>query len=209
MSRFEPSPDPAPDSSAAPAAIVRPKSYTAPSASRVRHLVAAALVTAFMAATGWVALPVGPVPVTLQVFGVVLAALLLSWEWAAVALAIYLVLGSAGVPVFALGTAGLGVVLGPTGGYVIGFALAAPAGAWVRQMLERRGIKQVIADACSAVLVIAVIYLIGWFQLAAVTNMGLLKAFAFGVVPFVVPDAAKAAVAIAVASAVRGSGVRL
>ena len=162
-----------------------------------------------MAATGWIAIPMGPVPVTLQVFGVVLAALLLSWEWAAAALAIYLVMGAAGVPVFALGTAGLGVVLGPTGGYVIGFALAAPVGAWLRQTLEHRGVEQVIADVCSAATVVAVIYLVGWLQLAAVTNMGLLKALVVGVVPFVVPDVVKATIAIAIASAVRASGVRL
>jgi biotin transport system substrate-specific component len=172
-------------------------------------LVAAALIAAFMAATGWIAIPVGPVPVTLQIFGVVLAALLLSWQWAAVALGIYLLLGAAGVPVFSLGTAGVGVVLGPTGGYVIGFALAAPAGAWIRQTLERRGMEQLFADACSAATVIAVVYLMGWVQLAAVTNMGLLKAFLVGVVPFVLPDAVKAAVAIAIASAVRVSGVNL
>jgi biotin transport system substrate-specific component len=205
LSRFEPSPD-----SPAPPQVAPVARSSAPtSSSRLRHLVAAALIAAFMAATGWIAIPVGPVPVTLQIFGVVLAALLLSWEWAAVALGIYLVLGAAGVPVFALGTAGLGVVLGPTGGYVIGFALAAPAGAWIRQTLERRGTEQLFADACSAATVIAVVYLIGWLQLAAVTNMGLLKAFLVGVVPFVLPDAVKAAVAIAIASAVRVSGVRL
>ena len=205
MSRFEPSPDP----HVVPAAVPRPRVSSAASVSRVRHLVAAALVAAFMAATGWIALPVGPVPVTLQVFGVVLAALLLSWEWAAAALAIYVVMGAAGVPVFALGTAGLGVVLGPTGGYVIGFALAAPVGAWLRQTLERRGTRQLVADALSAATVVAVIYLVGWLQLAAVTNMGLLKAFVVGVVPFIIPDAVKAMVAIAIASAVRASGVRL
>ncbi len=56
---------------------------------------------------------------------------------------------------------------------------------------------------------IAVVYLVGWVQLAAVTNMGLLKAFVVGVLPFIVPDAIKAVVAIAIASAVRLSGVRL
>lgn len=206
MSRFEPSPDPSVVPEIVPCpAVVEP----APSVSRVRHLVAAALIAAFMAATGWIAIPIGPVPVTLQVFGVVLAALLLSWEWAAAALAIYLVMGAAGVPVFALGTAGLGVVLGPTGGYVIGFAVAAPAGAWLRQTIERRGTRQLVADACSAAAVVAVIYVVGWLQLAAVTNMGLLKAFAVGVVPFIVPDAVKAIVAIGIARAVRASGVRL
>jgi biotin transport system substrate-specific component len=205
VSRFEPSPDPA----TGPVLVARPRAKLAPRTSRVRHLVAASLVAAFMAATGWIAIPVGPVPVTLQVFGVVLAALLLSWEWAAAALAIYLVMGAAGVPVFSLGTGGLGVVLGPTGGYIIGFALAAPAGAWLRQTLERRGAEQLLADVCSAVTVVAVIYLTGWLQLAAVTNMGLLKAFVVGVVPFLVPDMVKATVAIAIASAVRASGVRL
>jgi biotin transport system substrate-specific component len=172
-------------------------------------MVSAALIAAFMAATGWVAIPVGPVPITLQVFGVVLAALLLSWEWAAVALGIYLVMGAAGIPVFAMGTAGLGVVLGPTGGYIIGFALAAPVGAWVRQALERRATEQIVADVIAAGTVVAVIYLVGWVQLAAVTNIGLAKAFVVGVVPFLLPDAMKAAVAIAIASAVRLSGVRL
>jgi biotin transport system substrate-specific component len=118
-------------------------------------------------------------------------------------------MGAAGVPVFAMGTAGLGVVLGPTGGYIIGFVLAAPAGAWVRQLLERRGAEQVIADACAAVTVISVVYLMGWAQLSAVTNMGLLKAFVVGVVPFIVPDVVKSVVAIGIASAVRLSGVRL
>jgi biotin transport system substrate-specific component len=204
VSRFEPSPDPV----VVEVGAVRPRATRASGVSRVRNLVAAALVAAFMAATGWIAIPFGPVPVTLQVFGVVLAALLLSWEWAAAALGIYLVMGAAGVPVFAMGTAGLGVLLGPTGGYVLGFALAAPAGAWIRQRLERRGAEQVMADAAAAVAVIAVIYVFGWVQLAAVTNMGLLKAFVVGVVPFLVPDAIKAAVAIAIASAVRLSGVR-
>jgi biotin transport system substrate-specific component len=205
VSGFEPSPDPQLEPIASRRALVPRISGT----SRVRHLVAASLIAAFMAATGWIAIPFGPVPVTLQIFGVLLAALLLSWEWAAAALAIYLVMGAAGVPVFAMGTAGLGVVLGPTGGYVIGFVLAAPAGAWVRQLIERRGAEQVIADAVAAVTVIAVVYLMGWVQLAAVTNMGLLKAFLVGVVPFIVPDAIKAVVAIAIASAVRLSGVRL
>jgi biotin transport system substrate-specific component len=171
--------------------------------------VAASLVAAFMAATGWIAIPLGPVPITLQVFGVVLAALLLSWEWAAAALLIYLVMGAAGVPVFSLGTAGVGALLGPTGGYVFGFALAAPAGAWIRQTLERRGVEQIFADASAALVSVVGIYLLGWVQLAAVTNMGLLKAFVVGVLPFLLPDVVKAAAAIAIATAVRVSGVRL
>jgi biotin transport system substrate-specific component len=179
------------------------------SSTRVRDLAAAALVAALMAAFAWISIPVGAVPITLQVFVVVLAALLLPAAWAFYAMLAYLVLGAIGVPVFAGGHAGLGVLLGPTGGYLIGFALAAPLGAFLRQTLERRGARQIVVDTSAAVLVVLVIYLTGWAQLTVVAHLTPLQAFVAGVVPFVGPDAVKAAVAIAVAAAVRKAGVRL
>jgi len=173
------------------------------SRARVRNLVSAALVTALMAASGWISIPLGSVPVTLQVFSVVLAALLLPSAWAAASLGVYLVLGTIGVPVFASGTAGLGVVLGPTGGYVLGFVLAPPLAAFVRESLERAGATQLVADATAGVVAIAVIYALGWAQLAGVAHLSALQALLAGVAPFVVPDAIKAAAAITVATAVR------
>jgi len=173
------------------------------SRARVRNLVSAALVTALMAASGWISIPLGTVPVTLQVFAVVLAALLLPSAWAAASLGVYLVLGTIGVPVFASGTAGLGVVLGPTGGYVLGFALAAPLASLARESLERTGAAQLVADAAAGVVAIAVIYALGWAQLAVVAHLSALQALLAGVAPFVVPDAIKAAAAITVATAVR------
>ena len=173
------------------------------SRARVRNLASAALVTALMAASGWISIPLGSVPVTLQVFAVVLAALLLPSAWAAASLGVYLVLGTIGVPVFASGTAGLGVVLGPTGGYVLGFVLAAPFAAFVRESLERTGATQLVADAAAGVVAIAVIYALGGAQLAVVAHLSALQALLAGVAPFVVPDAIKAAAAITVATAVR------
>lgn len=176
---------------------------------RTRDLVAAALVTALMAATGWIAIPLGPVPITLQIFGVVLAALLLPAEWAAASLGAYAILGAIGVPVFAQGQAGLGVLLGPTGGYIFGFVLAAPLGAYLRQTLQRRGTRQVVADVAAAALVIVVVYAVGWMQLALVLHLTALQSFVVGVLPFVGPDVVKAGVAVAVAAAVRKAGLRL
>jgi biotin transport system substrate-specific component len=177
--------------------------------NRTRDMVAAALVAALMAATGYIAIPLGPVPVTLQIFGVVLAALLLPSEWAAAALGAYIVLGAIGIPVFAGGQAGLGVILGPTGGYIIGFAVAAPLGALVREGFRRRGAKSLDGDVAAAAVVICIVCALGWAQLAIITNMGFAKAFLVGVVPFIGPDAVKAAAAIVVAQGVRKSGVRL
>ena len=71
-------------------------------------------------------LPTGTgVPITLQTFGVVLAGLVLGWRRGALAVLLYLAVGLAGVPVFSGGTGGLGVLAGPTVGYLIGFPLAA------------------------------------------------------------------------------------
>jgi biotin transport system substrate-specific component len=173
---------------------------------RTRNLATASLVAAVMAAAGWVSIPIpGAVPVTLQTFGVVLAALLLAPEWAAVSMAIYVFLGAIGVPVFAGGQAGLGVVFGPTGGYITGFILAAYVGALVRTRLTRSGSKQLIADVAAAIVAIAAVYLVGWAQLALVLGLSPLKAFGIGVAPFLVPDAVKAGVAILIATAVRRS----
>lgn len=176
--------------------------------TRTRDLTAAALVTSLMAVSGWIALPLGPVPITLQIFGVALAALLLPSAWALAAMSTYVVLGAIGVPVFAHGQAGPGVLMGPTGGYIIGFVIAAQLGALARETLERRGASQVAADVTAVVLVIAIVYLLGWLQLAMVTGMSAPKAFVVGVVPFLAADAIKAAVAIGVARAVRRAGVR-
>lgn len=200
MSAFEPSPDaPTPETAVSPA--VRPL--------RTRDMVAAALVVALMAATAWFAIPLGAVPVTLQTFCVVLAALLLPAPWALGAMAAYVALGAAGVPVFAHGQAGLGVIVGPTGGYLIGFVAGAWLGALAREWVRPLGPRQVVADIACAVVVVGVIYAVGWAQLAIVMGLGPLPSFVAGVLPFIGPDALKAAVAVVIAVAVRRAGVRL
>ena len=170
---------------------------------RTREMTAAALVTSLLVVSAWVTIPLGSVPVTLQVFVVVLASLLLRPGWAAAALGVYLLLGAAGLPVFSSGTGGFGVLAGPTGGYLIGFLVAAPVGAGFRLALRRAGTARGIADTVAVVADIAIIYLLGWMQLSLVTNMGPAPAFIAGVAPFLVPDAIKGIVAITVATGVR------
>lgn len=195
MSRFEPA---SPDSTTESA-----PSHRFVTGSRTRNLVTASLVVSLLAVSAWVTLPLGAVPVTLQVFVVVLAALLLSPGWAAASLGTYLLLGAAGLPIFSHGTGGIGVVAGPTGGYLIGFFVAAPLAAMIRVQLRRRGVASITSDIAAAITCIVCIYLLGWTQLALVTGMGPAKAFLAGVLPFLIPDAIKAAVAITVATAVR------
>jgi len=195
MSRFQP------DDPTAGAAVASP-SHTRP-ADRTRDLVTAALMVSLLTISAWISIPLGSVPVTLQVFVVVLTALLLSPGWAAATLGLYLVMGAAGLPVFSHGQGGLGVLVGPTGGYLIGFFLGALLGSALRYVLSDRGASSLVADVAATVVCVISIYLLGWMQLSVVTNMAPAAAFLVGVVPFIVPDVIKGTVAIGVADVIR------
>ena len=83
----------------------------------------------------------GPVPITLQTFGVILAGAVLGARRGLLAVLLYLVVGAAGLPVFAGGTAGLGVFSGPTVGYLVSFPFAAGLCGLVVERLPRRAIQ--------------------------------------------------------------------
>lgn len=179
-------------------------------ASRTRELVRAALVAALLCAVGWISIPLpfSPVPITLQTFVVVLAALILSPPMATAAVGIYLLLGAAGVPVFAAPPhAGLGVLAGPTGGYLIGFMLGALIGAIVREFAIARKMPRALCDAAAAAVVIGTYFLLGWVQLMLVTHLQPIPAFVVGVLPYLGLDTIKAAAAVGVAAALRRAGV--
>jgi biotin transport system substrate-specific component len=138
-------------------------------------------------------LPGTPVPLTLQPFVVVLAGLLLGPADAAAAMVLYLVAGAAGLPVWApVGAPGLARLLGPTGGYL----LAYPVAAAVAGVLGARR-ESFATRALAAMAGILVIYLGGLAQLAVLSG-SLASAAVLGVLPFVAADAVKALVAAAV-----------
>lgn len=83
----------------------------------------------------------GPVPITLQTFGVLLTGAVLGARRGFLAVLLYLVIGAAGLPVFAGGSAGLGVFSGPTVGYLVGFPLAAGCCGFVVERLPRRAVQ--------------------------------------------------------------------
>jgi biotin transport system substrate-specific component len=178
----------------------------APGRSRgapARPVATAALVAALLAASSLLALRLGPVPVTFQLLIVVLAALLLTPGQAALALGVYLLEGAIGLPVFAGMTGGLGVLAGPTGGYLFGFLAGAVAGAWVRERAGAAGARASIADTLAAVTVLVLVYSCGVAQLALVTGLAPAAAIGAGLLPFVVPDTLKTVAAVFLAGAVR------
>ena len=174
-----------------------------------RDLAIAALLCALLAALAWVRIPLPstPIPLTLQVFVVCLIALLLPPAEVAMAIGAYLLLGAAGVPVFSGGTGGLGVLLGPTGGYLIGFLVGAFLGSAGRAGMLRLGRSPLSADIVAVTLTILGIYGLGWIQLMVVAAMSPPAAFVAGVAPFVIGDIVKAAAAIVIARMLRRTGL--
>ena len=90
-----------------------------------RDLCYIALFAAIIAVCAWISVPVGDIPVTLQTMGVCLAAAFLGLKRGTAAVAVYILLGLCGVPVFAGFTGGAAKLLMPTGGYIVGFIFTA------------------------------------------------------------------------------------
>lgn len=92
----------------------------------MRELTIVAIFPALMAATAWIAIPVGVgAPITLQTLFAMLAGLILGERLGSLSMIIYVILGLIGLPVFAGMQGGLGVILGPTGGFILSFILMA------------------------------------------------------------------------------------
>lgn len=140
-------------------------------------------------------IPGTPVPLTLQPFVVVLAGLVLGPVDAAAAMVLYLIAGAAGLPVFApIGAPGLARLLGPTGGYILAYPVAAAVAGRLGA-----GRASFAARSLAAMAGILVLYLGGLAQLAVLSG-SLATAALLGVVPFVAADAVKALVAGALAA---------
>ena len=162
-------------------------------------MVHAALLAALTAVGAYLFIPIGPVPIVLQNMFVFLAGLLLGRRWGLASVAVYLLAGLCGLPVFAGGTGGIGRVFGPTGGFLLGYL---PAVFLIGAVAERRP-GRIMRDVAAMVLGSAVLYACGVPWLMVVTGLPLAKAAAIGVLPFLLGDALKIAAAALIARAVR------
>ena len=170
----------------------------------VVNLVRAALFAALMGAFAFVSFPnpLNPaVPVTLQVLGVFLAGVFLGPLWGGFAMALYLLAGAVGAPVFAGGSAGIGVLLGPTGGYLISYPVAAAVvGAAVHGTDELVDPESVPLPRLVGGMVAgtAVIYALGILVYWQSLDVGLVEATVGAALVFVPVEALKIAAAVGI-----------
>lgn len=161
-----------------------------------REIAVAALFTALLAVSAFIAIPVGSVPFTLQVFVVLLTGMVLGPRLGLLSVFAYLVLGLF-APVYAGGASGLGVLLGPTGGYLWGFLPAVLVSGYVTGRGATRLPRLLLAGTAGLV----PIYALGALWLALQLDLSPEVAVVTGVVPFVWIDLVKAAVAAVTARA--------
>ncbi len=161
-----------------------------------------AVSTAFLCVSAWVAVPVGGVPVTLQILVLCLVAGLLGWKRAVLTALAYLLLGFIGAPVFAGFAGGVGVLLSPTGGYLIGFLpLAWFAGIAGDKLADRQERKARILLGLFMGLGVLLCYLLGtvWFVFLSAQNseaVGFFSALTLCVAPYIPLDCVKIVLAV-------------
>ncbi len=157
---------------------------------RLRHalLVALGAVVIYLTARIYFTVPPNPVPYTMQNFGVLLVGGALGFRRGGLAAALYLAVGVIGIPAFAEGKGGISVISGATGGYLVGFVLAAALVGW----LAEHGWDRRLGGAIGATaLGTAVIYVVGVPWLALTMGMSPIRAVETGLLPFIVVDALK------------------
>ncbi|NYT07371.1 MAG: biotin transporter BioY [Methanomicrobiales archaeon] len=140
--------------------------------------------TGLIAIGSWIAIPFVPVPLTLQTLFVILSGAVMG-RYAVLPNGLYILMGALNVPVFHSGTAGLAVLLGPTGGYIIGFV----PGALVTGLAYEQ--RNTLIRIAGIIFGLGVIFLCGMSWLSVSAGISLSTAFLVGVLPFLPGDAVK------------------
>ena len=165
-----------------------------------------ALFAAITAAGAFIAIPIGPVPIVLQNLFALLSGLVLGPLMGAAATGLYLLAGILGLPVFAGGAGGIARFAGPTGGFLVGYFLAAvTAGAiagrpYNRVQNHKSSLLRIIAAVIAGLLIV---YVPGVIWLKISRNLGWAKALLAGFVPFIIGDVFKGIAAVLIAPRLR------
>ena len=166
-----------------------------------KHLALTGLMAAVICILGPISLPIpiSPVPVSLGFFAVYLTVYILGMKMGSVSVLIYVLLGFVGLPVFTGFSGGIGKVLGPTGGYIIGYLFMAPIMGFFIDKWKTNYVLIILG----MVLGTAVCYLFGTLWLAYQGGMSFSAALAAGVIPFIPADIAKLILAVLAGEPVR------
>lgn len=164
--------------------------------TKTYDLVYISIFVVLIAICSWIFIPL-TVPVTLQTFGVFMAVGLLGGKRGTLAVLVYILMGTLGIPVFSGFTGGIGIIAGTTGGYIVGFLFSA----LLMWGMEKAFGRSTAVLALSMVLGLVLCYAVGtlWFMAvygASSGAIGILTVLGWCVFPFIIPDVAKIVLAL-------------
>ena len=185
-------------------ATVSQKTFT------TKELVVTALMSVVIAVCSWISIPIGSVPFTLQTFAVFCAMLILGGKKGTFAVLVYILLGAVGIPVFAGFTGGIGIILGTTGGYIVGFLILGLL-YWLIDSIAKDDLfskNNLIIKIIALVIGLLLCYAFGtvWFMQVYAKQaeaIDLKTALEWCVIPFLIPDIAKLVIAVIVSENVK------
>lgn len=160
------------------------------------NLTFAALFVALITICSWISIRVFVVPFTLQTLAIFLCIYILDWKVSTLSILIYILLGIAGVPIFSNFTGGFAVILGPTGGYIIGFIFMP----LIYHLFSLINKNKLIFKIIGMIISLLICYLFGslWFYFVysnSGNNITFVYILSICVLPFLLPDAIKMAIA--------------
>ena len=164
--------------------------------NKTREIVYMSVFTAMISICSWISIPAS-IPFTLQTMGVFTTVGLLGGKRGTLTILTYILLGAIGVPVFAGLTGGISVLLGTTGGYIMGFLLSALLMWGIETIMGRNQI--VLAFSMIAGLIVCYVFGTAWFMLIYTQHsgvIGLSTVLGLCVIPFIIPDLIKIGVAL-------------
>lgn len=154
----------------------------------IRQMTLISLFAALTAVGAFLSLPLQPVPLSLQTLFTLLAGMVLGSARGALSQVIYVFLGVIGLPVFAGFKAGIGILFGPSGGFLWGFIICAFL---VGKMMEGKRGENIFYYFLVGLMGTIIIYILGIAQLSLVLGIGIRRAIAIGILPFLLGDILK------------------
>lgn len=199
--------------------------------SRAQSIALIGMSIAITAVCAWISIPLGPIPFTMQMFAVTFFICILTPSEAIATVFGYILIGAVGVPVFSGMRGGIGVLMGPTGGFLLGYLLGVTVAAlflyvvnhvfaskigtrsskvspeeWAKLNVWQKVARNLAPcgiDIVAGFIFVLIAYVTGWAQYMLVTNVGPTAAFVACVAPFIVGDVVKVILAALCAQSVK------
>jgi len=167
---------------------------------------------AIICVTGFISVPIGPIPLVLQNVVAISAGLIFGLPQGAAAVGMFLAVGTLGLPVFSGARSGIAVLNGPTGGFLVGYFIGALIAGYIatnptpdEKKISREKIFRLVRAAIAG---LGFMYLIGMLNFRRVTGASFSQALSLCVVPFVIPDIIKIGILIPVVARLRPLAAR-